>query len=132
MFHQGRGNAIFTAAAAAALVLCTVALFNGEAAKAASFVVGDAKGWVFNVNDWPNGKSFKACDTLVFNYNPKIHNVVVVKESSNFNNCKVPAGATVFTSGKDKVGLVRGQNLFICGTPRHCQSGFMKINVTAA
>lgn len=64
MFHQGRGNAIFTAAAAAALVLCAVALFNGEAAEAASFTVGDAKGWVFNVNDWPNGKCFKAGDTL--------------------------------------------------------------------
>ncbi|KAF7126987.1 hypothetical protein RHSIM_Rhsim11G0130600 [Rhododendron simsii] len=128
MFHQGRGNAIFTAA----LVLCVVALFNGEAAEAASFIVGDAKGWVFNVNDWPNGKSFKAGDTLVFNYNPKIHNVVVVKESSDFNSCKVPAGATVFTSGKDQVALVRGQNLFICGTPGHCQSGLMKINVTAA
>lgn len=58
--------------------------------------------------------------------------MVVVKESSDFNNCEVPAGATVFTSGKDKVALVRGQNLFICGRPGHCLFGFMKINVTAA
>ncbi|XP_058191823.1 basic blue protein-like [Rhododendron vialii] len=132
MFHRGRGNAIFTVAAAAALVLCAVALFNGETAEAASFIVGNAKGWAFDVNDWPNGKSFKAEDTLVFNYNPKLHNVVVVKESSDFINCKVPAGATVFTSGKDHVALVRGHNLFICGRPGHCEFGFMNINVTAA
>lgn len=31
---------------------------------ATDFTVGDVAGWTFNVNNWPNGKSFKVGDVL--------------------------------------------------------------------
>lgn len=31
---------------------------------AATYTVGGAGGWTFNVNNWPNGKSFKPGDVL--------------------------------------------------------------------
>ncbi|KAF8048695.1 hypothetical protein N665_2432s0006 [Sinapis alba] len=65
----------------------------------------------------------------VFNYNPRIHNVVVV-DSGGYNNCKTPGGARKYTSGKDRITLSKGQNFFICNFPGHCEAA-MKIAVTA-
>lgn len=54
---QGRSSA------ATMLLLCMLVLYS-EMVHAATYVVGDATGWAYNVNSWPNGKSFKAGDIL--------------------------------------------------------------------
>ena len=55
---MGRGNAVV----AVVLVLCLV--LPCDMVDAATFTVGESNGWSFNVVGWPNGKSFKAGDTL--------------------------------------------------------------------
>ncbi|KAB2046001.1 hypothetical protein ERO13_D01G168500v2 [Gossypium hirsutum] len=121
---QGRCSAV-----AATVLLCCL-LLHFEVAQSASFTVGGRGGWTFNAAAWPKGKPFKAGDTLVFNYNPSIHNVVAVNRAG-YKSCKAPKGAKVFKSGKDQIKLKKGQNFFICNYIGHCQAG-MKIAVTAA
>ncbi|KAG6510223.1 basic blue protein-like [Zingiber officinale] len=113
--------------------------------EATDFIVGDAGGWKFNVIDWPNGKSFKAGDVLgktsgdlserktiysfaVFNYAAGSHNVVSVTEAG-YDQC-LPFDGKVYTSGKDRITLVKGDNYFICSFPGHCAAN-IKIKVTA-
>ncbi|KAJ4750824.1 Basic blue-like protein [Rhynchospora pubera] len=105
-------------------------LLGSEVVNAATYTVGDGGGWSFNSGSWPKGKSFRAGDVLVFNYNPSIHNVVAVN-GAGYKSCKTPGGSKVFTSGKDRITLTRGTNYFICNFAGHCESG-MKIAVTAA
>ncbi|CAI9764505.1 unnamed protein product [Fraxinus pennsylvanica] len=122
---QGRGSAVI----ATTMMLCLVVLFHFEVAEAASYAVGGSGGWTFNVSGWPKGKKFKAGDTLVFNYNSAIHNVVAVNKGG-YQGCTAPGGAKVYQTGKDQIKLVKGQNFFICSIAGHCQSG-MKIAVIA-
>ncbi|XVF00726.1 hypothetical protein REPUB_Repub04eG0026300 [Reevesia pubescens] len=121
---QGRCSAM------AAKVLLCLLLLHFELVQSAIYTVGGANGWTFNTVGWPAGKSFKAGDTLVFNYNPSLHNVVVVNRAG-YNSCSAPRGAKVYTSGKDRIKLAKGQNFFICSFTGHCQAQ-MKIAVTAA
>ncbi|XP_009403746.2 basic blue protein-like [Musa acuminata AAA Group] len=121
---QGRGSVVALGLA----LLCL--LIHSEVAEAATYVVGGNSGWTFNVASWPRGKSFRAGDVLVFNYNPSVHNVVAVS-AAGYNSCSAPKGSRVYTSGKDRITLARGTNYFICSFAGHCQSG-MKIAVTAA
>ncbi|KAA8536525.1 hypothetical protein F0562_029003 [Nyssa sinensis] len=123
---QGRGSAIV----GAATVVCLLLVLHLEVAQAATYTVGGASGWTFNVVGWPNGKSFRAGDILVFNYNSSIHNVVALSKAG-YDSCKTPSGAKVYQTGKDQIKLVKGQNSFICNFPGHCESG-MKITITAA
>lgn len=69
------------------------------------------------------------CVDAVFNYNPKIHNVVAVSRAG-YNGCNTPKGSKVYLTGKDRIKLVKGQNFFICNIAGHCESG-MKIAVNA-
>ncbi|KAL0384545.1 UNVERIFIED_CONTAM: Basic blue protein [Sesamum radiatum] len=122
----GRGSAVVVG------VVVTVALavaFHFEVAEAATYTVGGAGGWTFNVAAWPKGKRFRAGDTLVFNYYSGAHNVVAV-DKGGYDGCSSPAGAKVYQTGKDQIKLGKGQNFFICSIAGHCQSG-MKIAVTA-
>ncbi|XP_068659482.1 basic blue protein-like [Aristolochia californica] len=123
----GRGSACGSVFFAMAL-LCLV--LNTETARAATYAVGDRRGWTFNVANWPKGKAFKAGDVLVFNYASNAHNVAVV-DGKSYNGCTTPKGAKVFQTGKDRVTLRRGLNYYICNFPGHCQGG-MKIAVNAA
>ncbi|XP_059653416.1 basic blue protein-like [Cornus florida] len=123
---QGRGSAIL----AATMVLCLILVHHCVLSQAATHTVGGASGWSFNVVGWPKGKHFMAGDTLVFNYNPALHNVVVV-DKAGFSSCKAPGGAKVYNTGKDRVKLVKGQNFFICSFPGHCGPGNMKIAINA-
>ncbi|XP_052194541.1 basic blue protein [Diospyros lotus] len=125
----GRGSAMGTAAAVLGLGLLFLML-SCEVAQAATYTVGDAGGWAFNMVGWPNGKSFKAGDTLVFNYDPKAHNVVAV-DKAGYDSCNAPPGSKVYSSGQDQIMLKKGQNFFICSFPGHCQAA-MKIAVAAA
>ncbi|EEF42037.1 basic blue protein [Ricinus communis] len=124
---QGRGSANLAIATVVAL-LCLLTLT--KQVRAATYTVGGSGGWTFNVDSWPKGKRFKAGDTLVFNYDSTVHNVVAVNKGS-YTSCSAPAGAKVYTSGRDQIKLAKGQNFFICGISGHCQSG-MKIAITAA
>lgn len=67
--------------------------------------------------------------TVVFNYEPGWHNVVMV-DKSGYNSCTSPADAKVYESGNDKITLVKGENFFVCGYGGHCEGG-MKIAVDA-
>ncbi|NP_001265957.1 basic blue protein-like precursor [Cicer arietinum] len=118
----GRGSALVV------LLVCFLVI-HSELAQAAIYTVGGAGGWTFNTIAWPNGKNFKAGDTLVFNYSPGAHNVVAVSKAG-YGSCKTPRGAKVYRSGKDQIRLARGQNYFICNYVGHCESG-MKIAINA-
>ncbi|KAK3001586.1 hypothetical protein RJ639_022437 [Escallonia herrerae] len=121
---QGRGSAVATL-----MVMSLLVLLHCEVAEAATYTVGGAGGWTFNVVGWPKGKSFRAGDILQFNYDPSSHNVVGVGRVG-YSTCKTLQGAKVYQTGNDKIRLVKGQNFFICNFPGHCESG-MKLAVTA-
>ncbi|KAL2554806.1 basic blue protein-like [Forsythia ovata] len=64
-----RGNFVFhreeaVQLLATAVMKCLVVLFNYEVAEAATYTVGGAGGWTFDVADWPKGKNFKVGDIL--------------------------------------------------------------------
>ncbi|CAL9199123.1 basic blue protein-like [Musa acuminata AAA Group] len=125
---QGRGSAGGQVTVVLwAAVLC---LLLAQVAEAATYTVGDTRGWSFNMDSWPRGKRFRAGDVLVFKYNPLVHNVVAVN-AAGYNGCSTPRGSRVLTSGKDRVTLARGRNYFICNSVGHCQSG-MKMAIVAA
>ncbi|XP_076884188.1 basic blue protein-like [Bidens hawaiensis] len=122
---EGRGGVV---AAMAVLGLLKVSL-QCDVAQAASYTVGDTKGWAMNVNGWENGKTFKANDILVFNYTKGAHNVVVTTKAG-YDACKAAPSEKVYISGKDQITVAKGDNYFICTIPGHCAS--MKIKVTAS
>lgn len=55
---QGRGSAYETA------IVGLAVMYLLAQAKVATYVVGGSEGWTFNMENWPNGKSFRAGDTL--------------------------------------------------------------------
>ncbi|TKY71322.1 Basic blue protein [Spatholobus suberectus] len=128
---QGRGIS-------AMMILFFMLVLYSEMAQANTYVVGDAAGWTFNMTSWPNGKSFRAGDILVFNYNPSYHNVVIVN-AAGYNSCSASHdnshsasnGSKAYQSGHDHIPLARGANYFICSFPGHCPAN-MKIAVNAA
>ncbi|OEL26937.1 Basic blue protein [Dichanthelium oligosanthes] len=128
---RGRGSASGGALAAAVLIigLLVVATSAPVAEAAASYMVGDYGGWKFNVDRWAKGRTFRAGDQLVFNYNRAVHDVAIVNAAA-YRNCVVPRGARVLRSGRDKVKLGRGTHYFVCTVRGHCQAG-MKIAVRA-
>lgn len=65
----------------------------------------------------------------VFNYQPGLHNVVLVT-AAGYKNCKAPGAAEAATSGNDNLTLKKGANYFICSIPGHCSAG-MKLQVVA-
>ncbi|XP_031390680.1 basic blue protein-like isoform X2 [Punica granatum] len=109
---QGRSSAMLVT-----LLLCLLVLHYSNLAHAATYTVGDARGWTFDRDTWFAGKHFKAGDILVFKYNPANHNVVVVNEAG-YDRCMTPQGAKVYQTGNDKIKLVRGKNFFICNSRR--------------
>ncbi|KAK9069587.1 hypothetical protein SSX86_011491 [Deinandra increscens subsp. villosa] len=121
---EGRGSAVV---AMALLCLLVVAL----ECEAATYIVGDERGWTFGVSGWENGKRFMAGDVLVFNYLQGAHNVAVVNKA-DYDGCNTsPTNAKMYTSGKDEIKLEKGLNNFICTIPTHCNFG-MKIQILAS
>lgn len=47
-----------------ALLVLFMLLLLSHSAHAATYAVGNAGGWTFNVDAWPKGKRFRAGDTL--------------------------------------------------------------------
>ncbi|KAK9902307.1 hypothetical protein M0R45_001754 [Rubus argutus] len=121
---MGRGSATVV------LVAFVLVVLSSEWADAATYTVGDNRGWTFNVAGWSRGKTFRAGDILVFNYTSAAHNVVAVNKVGYQKCSTTPGNAKVFQTGKDSIRLARGQNFFICNIPGHCQSG-MKVAITA-
>ncbi|XP_016504753.2 basic blue protein-like [Nicotiana tabacum] len=111
---------------AVAVMLCI--LLQTSISSAATFPAGGANGWGFNMNGWPNGQTFKVGDVIEFKYMAGMHNVVRVSEAG-FDSCD-GTGGQVFSSGDDKVTLVRGTQYFICTIGPHCSNG-VKAAVTA-
>uniref|UniRef100_A0ACD5UBF2 Uncharacterized protein n=1 Tax=Avena sativa TaxID=4498 RepID=A0ACD5UBF2_AVESA len=115
------------------LILVSFVLLQGgvQLVAAALWNVGDANGWTFGVQSWPNNPSFKPFregDMLVFKYDPAAHNVIVV-DDFGFGTCTThPANATVYNSGSDRITVQRGETNFISGKADDCEKG-LKITV---
>ncbi|KAL5067754.1 hypothetical protein RYX36_018641 [Vicia faba] len=88
-------------------------------------IVGDDKGWPFNVENWPEETTFNAGDILVFNYDPSEDNVVKFTEN-NYNSCNARE-IVYYRSGADKVTLVKGDNYFISGDHGHFVVGEIRL-----
>ncbi|CAL9094467.1 unnamed protein product [Musa acuminata var. zebrina] len=114
---------------AALALVCLCLFYHLEITAAAEIPVGDSDGWSFDVGNWPNGKTFKAGDVLVFKYDKGSHNVVVV-DADGYDSCTSKSGSKTYTSGTDKITLAKGTSYFICSYPGHCDGG-MKIKVVA-
>lgn len=67
--HRNMTQMVRTRAILSVILLLSVQLLHLKMALAATFMVGDAAGWTFNVAAWPNGKNFKAGDQLGMNQN---------------------------------------------------------------
>ncbi|GJN00079.1 hypothetical protein PR202_ga17234 [Eleusine coracana subsp. coracana] len=130
MAGRGRGSAGTTTMAFA--VLCVVVLLAPSAEAGMTYVVGDGAGWSPRLESWwLAGKTFRAGDVLVFNYDKEKHDMAWVSKGG-YRRCIVspPGRAPVYTSGHDRITLPRGTHYFICAKPGHCANG-MKLAVTA-
>lgn len=63
MNFQGRGSASINIVQVVAVLLCLMVV-QLECIYAASYTVGDSRGWSFNTDKWPSGKQFRAGDVL--------------------------------------------------------------------
>ncbi|KAK2648325.1 hypothetical protein Ddye_015814 [Dipteronia dyeriana] len=70
------------------------------------YTVGDSTCWTVGLDykKWANSKKFHKGDTLVFNYNNKIHNVMQMKQQ-DYNSCNTSSLIAVYTSGSDRITL---------------------------
>ncbi|KAL0642860.1 hypothetical protein Bca4012_041150 [Brassica carinata] len=95
--------------------------------KAAVYKVGDSAGWttIANVDYklWASTKTFHIGDTVLFEYNPKFHNVMRVTHAM-YRSCNNSNPISTFTTGNDSVTLTNhGHHFFFCGVPGHCMAG---------
>ncbi|KAJ0982305.1 hypothetical protein J5N97_010560 [Dioscorea zingiberensis] len=107
------------------------------------YKVGDDDGWTVkpNYTYWTKAKNFKVGDIiyntnpinasillhvckLVFQYDPKNHNVIEVKSLADYRKCNTSSGIVTHTSGNDSI-LIKtpGHRYFICGFQGHCPAG---------
>ncbi|KAK7847785.1 basic blue protein [Quercus suber] len=119
-------NAIVAIGLLYILIIC-------ENAQGAEYVVGGKIGWDLDpsVFHWPEGKSFKAGDILIFNYSNPLFKVEQVNKTQ-FDNCYSDFNPIkTYDSGHDKVAIGKGTTYFICATPDYCGYG-MRIVINAA
>lgn len=101
------------------------------------YQVGDSAGWTIignvDYNAWASNKTFQVGDTILFNYNPKFHNVMQVTHDE-YKSCNATSPTATYTTGNDSITITtRGHHWFLCGTPGHCQAGQkVDINVRKA
>ncbi|CAL5066926.1 unnamed protein product [Urochloa decumbens] len=102
-------------------------------ASAEYILVGDATGWNLSYPvGWPEGKTFKVGDSLVFDY-PKGQFTVTEVDSEAFREC-YRQGNTLneWTSGHDVVPLDKpGRRWFFSSLANHCDLG-LKLVVDVA
>ncbi|XP_009615798.1 mavicyanin-like [Nicotiana tabacum] len=109
----------------AMMFLLVVIMTIAGSTMAEVYEVGDFAGWDFNVdyNQWVSSKKFKLGDSLVFNYNPRLHNVMQV-DSNDYNACTDNHPIVIYNTGGDTLTLeTPGDYFFLCGFPGHCASG---------
>ncbi|CAA7033442.1 unnamed protein product [Microthlaspi erraticum] len=109
--------------------LLIVALSLIGLARAASFYeVGDTNGWttamgVDYYKTWSSSKTFYVGDSLIFQYDKGLHNVLEVS-SKDYESCNPNSALATYESQYELVILNRtGHYYFICGLPGHCESG---------
>ncbi|KAK6164670.1 hypothetical protein DH2020_001534 [Rehmannia glutinosa] len=91
------------------------------------YKVGDTTGWTIignvDYNKWASSKTFQVGDTLVFEYDPRFHNVVQVSRSE-FHSCNASVPLSTYATGNDSI-VIRssGHYYYICGFVGHCQAG---------
>ncbi|KAG5629838.1 hypothetical protein H5410_001555, partial [Solanum commersonii] len=104
----------------AMLIVLVVMMAASGSAMATVYQVGDLAGWTFNYNynEWAFFKQFQAGDTLVFNYDPQLHNVMQV-DINDYNSCTGSNPLATFNSGSDSITLDTpdGDYFFLCGIP---------------
>ncbi|XP_051141934.1 mavicyanin-like isoform X2 [Andrographis paniculata] len=89
--------------------------------------VGDSPGWTIignvDYHSWSSSKTFRVGDTLIFEYDPRFHNVLEVSRS-DYHSCDSTAPIANYTSGNDTI-VVRwpGHYYYVCGFVGHCQAG---------
>ncbi|KAK9910682.1 hypothetical protein M0R45_034634 [Rubus argutus] len=97
---------------------------------ATQYIVGDDQGWDSGVDyySWMNGKTFHVGDSLVFNYDPSLHNVVVAANSDVYENCGTSPNFGIWDSGNDVFTLpTKGTYYFLC--QYHCDYSDQSIAV---
>ncbi|KAK8593985.1 hypothetical protein V6N13_042475 [Hibiscus sabdariffa] len=113
------------------VILAIVALMAPAISSATEFVVGGDDGWKLGVkyDEWAKDKQFFIGDTLVFKYNPGVHNVYKVN-GDDFKSCSVPSNNSLGSfTGNDTIKLATaGIKWYICGTSGHCDGG-MKLKI---
>ncbi|CAN6203110.1 unnamed protein product [Urochloa humidicola] len=117
-------------------LLVAVAMAAAAAAPASAeyFHVGGATGWNLSYSvGWPEDKTFKVGDNLVFEY-PKGQYTVTEVDSETFREC-YRQGNTIheWTSGHDVIALDRaGRRWFFSSLANHCDLGLkLVVNVNA-
>ncbi|RLN34554.1 basic blue protein-like [Panicum miliaceum] len=109
------------------------AAFLPAPALAEIFLVGGTTGWNLSYPiGWPEGKTFKVGDSLVFDY-PKGQFTVTEVDSETFRECNLQ-GNTIheWTSGHDVVPLENpGRRWFFSSLANHCNLG-LKLVVSVA
>ncbi|CAM6118111.1 unnamed protein product [Calypogeia fissa] len=102
-------------------------------ASAAQYSVGDAAGWVLNVNytDWAAKHTFQEGDTVVFSYPRGEHDVLRVN-AQDYNACKASNPIETDASGQTTFVLQAEPYYFICGFPAHCDEFEQKVSFNVA
>ncbi|WP_330300694.1 hypothetical protein [Streptomyces sp. NBC_00503] len=78
--------------------------------------------WGPSALTWPVGKTLHKGDVLVFRYARGSRDVAIV-DAINFARCIVPRGATVLSSGNDRVTLTQGTHYYISSFRGQCAGG---------
>ncbi|OAY39887.1 basic blue protein [Manihot esculenta] len=114
------------------VVFPVLLLLNFKTTEAATYVVGGDIGWSPNANvqAWAQKHRFFADDTLVFNYDSELYDVVVV-DQGKYEKCTYSPDDLLLDTGNDKIQLTSGPNYFITSDKAVCQKG-MKLAVNAS
>ncbi|XP_006296387.2 mavicyanin [Capsella rubella] len=110
------------------LLLLALSLIGLVGAAPSYYEVGDSDGWTTTVGadyykSWSSSKTFCVGDSLIFQYNKTLHNVMEVS-SQDFESCNPNFPLNTYQSQYEPVVLNRtGHFYFICGVPGHCESG---------
>ncbi|KAM0833021.1 hypothetical protein ACQ4PT_064517 [Festuca glaucescens] len=87
------------------------------------WIVGDNKGFTFDVSGWENGKRVQSSDVLGKN------TCEDQLEEGDYNSCMVTGPSRTYTSGNDHIKLAgSGKAFFICSCLAHYEQG-MKITI---
>ncbi|KAL6130785.1 PREDICTED: basic blue protein-like [Fragaria vesca subsp. vesca] len=113
---------------AALAVIALFAVFPSM--DATQYIVGDDQGWNSGVDyySWMDGKTFHVGDSLVFNYVPGDHNVIVAANYDVYDKCATTPNLGIWTSGNDVLTLpTTGTYYFLCEF--HCDYTEQRIMV---